>query len=148
MSKTYRFAIKNNGHLYNTWVTKTKHGKSRTQTKSTGLGNLAADIAARAIVGAIKTGDKPAKKTYRLCKDPTLALQKRQEAEAQLSRELGLPQNNTFGGTKMDSLDLKIVDLFPGKIVRKDLTALMKRGAKEASGSRSAALSRAKPSAE
>ena len=129
MSKTYRFAIKNNGHLYNTWVTKTKHGKSRTQTKSTGLGNLAADIAARAIVGAIKTGDKPAKKTYRLCKDPTLALQKRQEAEAQLSRELGLPQNNTFGGTKMDSLDLKIVDLFPGKIVRKDLTALMKRGA-------------------
>lgn len=29
----------------------------------------------------------------------------------------------------MDSLDLKIVDLFPGKIVRKDLTALMKRGA-------------------
>ena len=129
MSKTYRFAIKNNGHLYNTWVTKTKHGKSRTQTKSTGLGNLAADIAARAIVGAIKAGDKPAKKTYRLCKDPALALQKRQEAEAQLSRELGLPQNNTFGGTKMDSLDLKIVDLFPGKIVRKDLTALMKRGA-------------------
>ena len=129
MSKTYRFAIKNNGHLYNTWVTKTKHGKSRTQTKSTGLGNLAADIAARAIVGAIKAGDKPARKTYRLCKDPTLALQKRQEAEAQLSRELGLPQNNTFGGTKMDSLDLKIVDLFPGKIVRKDLTALMKRGA-------------------
>lgn len=29
----------------------------------------------------------------------------------------------------MDSLDRKIVDLFPGKIIRKDLTALMKRGA-------------------
>ena len=29
----------------------------------------------------------------------------------------------------MDSLDRKIVDLFPGKIVRKDLTALLKRGA-------------------
>ena len=29
----------------------------------------------------------------------------------------------------MDALDQKIVDVFPGKIVRKDLTALMKRGA-------------------
>ena len=29
----------------------------------------------------------------------------------------------------MDSLDQKIVDSFPGKIVRKDLTAMMKRGA-------------------
>jgi len=129
MSKTYRFAIKNNGHLYNTWVTKTKHGKPRPQSKSTGLGNLAADIAARAIVGALKAGDKPTNRRYKLCKDPTEALRKRQEAEARLSQELNLPQNNTFGGTKMDSLDLKIVDLFPGKIVRKDLTALMKRGA-------------------
>ena len=29
----------------------------------------------------------------------------------------------------MDSLDKKIISLFPGRIVRKDLTALMKRGA-------------------
>lgn len=29
----------------------------------------------------------------------------------------------------MDDLDRKVVDVFPGKIVRKDLTALMKRGA-------------------
>ena len=29
----------------------------------------------------------------------------------------------------MDALDAKIVDNFPGKIVRKDLTAYMKRGA-------------------
>ena len=63
MSKTYRFAIKEKGHLYNKWVTKRKYGKSRTQRKSTGLGRLAADIAARAIVGAIKAGDKP---VYRL----------------------------------------------------------------------------------
>ena len=129
MSKTYRFAIKNNGHLYNTWVTKTKHGKSRPKSKSTGLGNLAADVAARAIVDAMKAGDKPTNRTYKLCKDPTEALRKRREAEERLSQELNLPQNNTFGGAKMDSLDLKIVDLFPGKIVRKDLTALMKRGA-------------------
>lgn len=126
MSKTYRFAIKEKGHLYNKWVTKRKYGKSRTQRKSTGLGRLAADIAARAIVGAIKAGDKP---VYRLCKDPAEALRKRQEAERQLSRELDVPQNNTFGGTKMDSLDRKVVDVFPGKVVRKDLTTLMKKGA-------------------
>lgn len=126
MSKTYRFAIKEKGHLYNKWVTKRKYGKSRTQRKSTGLGRLAADIAARAIVGAIKAGDKP---VYRLCKDPAEALRKRQEAERQLSRELDIPQNNTFGGTKMDSLDRKVVDVFPGKVVRKDLTTLMKKGA-------------------
>lgn len=29
----------------------------------------------------------------------------------------------------MDNLDQKIVDAFPGRIVRKDLTAQMKRGA-------------------
>ena len=126
MSKTYRFAIKEKGHLYNKWVTKRKYGKSRTQRNSTGLGRLAADIAARAIVGAIKAGDKP---VYRLCKDPAEALRKRQEAERQLSRELDIPQNNTFGGTKMDSLDRKVVDVFPGKVVRKDLTTLMKKGA-------------------
>lgn len=126
MSKTYRFAIKEKGHLYNKWVTKRKYGKSRTQRKSTGLGRLAADIAARAIVGAIKAGDKP---VYRLCKDPAEALRKRQEAERQLSRELDIPQNNRFGGTKMDSLDRKVVDVFPGKVVRKDLTTLMKKGA-------------------
>ena len=74
----------------------------------------------------MKAGDKPA---YRLCKDPAEALQRRQEAERRLSRELDIPQNNTFGGTKMDSLDRKVIDLFPGKVVRKDLTTLMKKGA-------------------
>lgn len=33
------------------------------------------------------------------------------------------------GGGNMDALDRKIVDVFPGKIVRKDLTAMLKRGA-------------------
>lgn len=33
------------------------------------------------------------------------------------------------GGSNMDALDQKIIDHFPGKIVRKDLTAMLKRGA-------------------
>ena len=36
---------------------------------------------------------------------------------------------NYTGGNDMDALDRKIVDCFPGKIVRKDLTAMLKRGA-------------------
>ena len=126
MSEIYRFTIKNNGHLYDTWVTKSKNGKIRTQRKSTILEKLVVDLAARAIVAAIKTGNKP---VYRLCKNPAEALRKRQEAERRLSRELDIPHNNTFGGTKMDSLDRKVIDLFPGKVVRKDLTTLMKKGA-------------------
>jgi ATP-dependent Lon protease len=47
-----------------------------------------------------------------------------------LEQELDLPIKTSFGGSRnMNSLDRKIVDTFPGKIVRKDLTALMKRGA-------------------
>ena len=126
MSKTYRYAFKDKKHAYNIWVTKRKYGKSRTQHKPTGLGRLAADITARAIVAAMKAGDKP---VYRLCKDPAEAIRKRQEAERRLFQELDIPQNNTFGGTKMDSLDRKVIDVFPGKVVRKDLTTLMKKGA-------------------
>lgn len=35
----------------------------------------------------------------------------------------------TGGNNHMDALDHKIVESFPGKIVRKDLTAMLKRGA-------------------
>lgn len=41
-------------------------------------------------------------------------------------------QARTFeytGGNTMDALDLKIIKHFPGKVVRKDLTAMLKRGA-------------------
>ena len=33
------------------------------------------------------------------------------------------------GHCEPDNLDAKIVEAFPGKVVRKDLTAIMKRGA-------------------
>ena len=50
-------------------------------------------------------------------------------AARQLEKELDLPQKNMIGGTKMNSFDTKVIDAFPGKIVRKDLTGLMKKGA-------------------
>lgn len=36
---------------------------------------------------------------------------------------------NGFGGNNMDEFDRKVIELFPGKSVRKDLTSLMKKGA-------------------
>ncbi len=57
------------------------------------------------------------------------AIRQRRNADEALSKELDLPQNNKYGGNKWTLWIKKIVDSFPGKIVRKDLTAMMKRGA-------------------
>ena len=47
----------------------------------------------------------------------------------QLERELEIPQYSRVGGNIMDEFDRKVIDAFPGKAVRKDLTGLMKKGA-------------------
>ena len=130
MPKTYRYAIKTKGAGYNTWVTKQSYGKSTKRTNNNPgiLSGVVSDVAARAIVGAIKPEISRHQK-LKICRNPEEIMQRRREADARLNQELDLPTNNTFGGIKMDLLDQKIVELFPGKIVRKDLTALMKRGA-------------------
>jgi ATP-dependent Lon protease len=48
---------------------------------------------------------------------------------ASLESEMQIPNNQTYGGSKMNDLDRKILDTFPGKVVRKDLTSMMKKGA-------------------
>ena len=50
-------------------------------------------------------------------------------AQRNLESIMDIPQENLIGGIGMDMLDRKIIDAFPGKVVRKDLTALMKKGA-------------------
>lgn len=50
-------------------------------------------------------------------------------AQEQLEAEMSIPVRNTFGGNIMDEFDRKVIDAFPGKSVRKDLTSLMKKGA-------------------
>lgn len=121
MPINYKYKFKPKGKGYNVWVTKQKHGKSHNaSSKSNGiLGDMVADVTARAIVGAICPEQKRNHKTYRLCRDPAKVMRQRRNAEAELSKELDLPQNNKFGGDKMDSLDQKIVDNFPGKIDQK-----------------------------
>ena len=131
MPTSYKYKFKPKGKGYNVWVTKQKHGKPHNSSNNSNsiLGDVVADVAARAIVGAITPEQKKKLKTYRLCRDPAEAMRQRRNADEALSKELDIPQNNKYGGNKMDSLDQKIVDSFPGKIVRKDLTAMMKRGA-------------------
>lgn len=79
--------------------------------------------AAGMLIGAyILSGLTPEKKKrrYRLSGQPVLPPARIEEPE------------RTFdytGGSTMDALDQKIVSSFPGKIVRKDLTAMLKRGA-------------------
>ena len=51
------------------------------------------------------------------------------ENDRKLERDIQIPQGLTYEGVNMDILDQKIVKTFPGKVVRKDLTAMMKRGA-------------------
>ena len=68
-------------------------------------------------------------KKYKVVRQPQ---QRSYAADSALEREMQIPiceNYNTCGGNKMDSLDRKIIDSFSGKIVRKDLTALMKRAA-------------------
>ena len=50
-------------------------------------------------------------------------------AQEQLEAEMSIPVRNAFGGNIMDEFDRKVIDAFPGKSVRKDLTSLMKKGA-------------------
>lgn len=131
MPTSYKYKFKPKGKGYNVWVTKQKHCKPHNSSNNSNsiLGDVVADVAARAIVGAITPEQKKKLKTYRLRRDPAEAMRQRRNADEALSKELDIPQNNKYGGNKMDSLDQKIVDSFPGKIVRKDLTAMMKRGA-------------------
>ena len=114
MSTTYKYKFKPKGKGYNVWVTKQRHGKPHnTPKKDNGiLGKVVADVAARAIDGAISTNQKQKFKPYHLCRDPVEAMRQRREADAKMDKELDLPQNNKLGGSKMDALDLKIVDSF------------------------------------
>lgn len=129
MPTIYRYKIKT-GKGYDVWATKNRPSKLQKKPPKTGpLGNAIINVASRAIVKAASSGLRARRSGIRAYKNPAELERERRVADATLERDLDLPQNNQFGGSKMDSLDKKIVELFPGKIVRKDLTALMKRGA-------------------
>lgn len=118
MTKTYKYTIKTK-HGYNTWKTKTVRGKRRLKKNrsSNEFETLLSTEAAKSLVHIISIQSKPGNLRDRLI-------------EMKLFEEdLKMPINQTYGGHRMNELDRKILEYFPGKVVRKDLTTLMKKGA-------------------
>ena len=92
------------------------------KSKPSALGNALATLIARGVAVSLC---KPYLKKRKAAK-------KREEPMTPLPPARFEREEHTFhytGGNTMDELDQKIVSSFPGKIVRKDLTALLKRGA-------------------
>ena len=98
------------------FYTKTYVERKNLSTKKDSFGDLAASVLARGAAHALMGSSK----NYAPPKQPNLPPANLQPPERDFQ---------FTGGTSMDALDRKIVNCFPGKIVRKDLTALLKRGA-------------------
>ena len=125
--RTYKFKAKTK-QGYSVWVTRTQHGTPRMRAnKRKRSSGVATDIAANVLARAIVTASNSGTASVSSRKPPRLR-DRRRELQL-LEAEMEIPRNNTYGGHRMDALDRKIVDIFPGKVVRKDLTALMKKGA-------------------
>lgn len=125
--RTYKFKAKTK-QGYSVWVTRTQHGTPRMRAnKRKHSSGVATDIAANVLARAIVTASNSGTASVSSRKPPRLR-DRRRELQL-LEAEMEIPRNNTYGGHRMDALDRKIVDIFPGKVVRKDLTALMKKGA-------------------
>ena len=79
MTTSYKYKFEPKGKGYNVWGTKQKHGKPHNSSNNSNsiLGDVVADVAARAIIGAITPEQKKKLKTYRLCRDPAEAMRQR-----------------------------------------------------------------------
>ena len=126
--RTYKYKLKTKRGS-DVWVTKIQHGSPRMRAIKSNRGNsgsvvdIAANVMARAIMNSVSPGIRSTtnRRPPRL-RDRVKELQL-------LEAEMEIPTHNTYGGHRMDALDRKLIDNFPGKVVRKDLTALMKKGA-------------------
>lgn len=126
---TYHFTPKNAG--YRVWVTKQQNGRPRNKVRrsSNHLSDALINTAAKAIMNGIKTGSGGKRRALRLCHNPAQWMSCPQRDAVALLPEIGAMQTDNSGGSNMDLLDQKIIESFSGKIVRKDLTSLIKRGA-------------------
>ena len=105
------------------WYTRDMYVKNKSDTdnarpKRTGLGDLAVAVG----VGLVRSSLREARRRTAAAGGDQSSL-----PPAKFEEET---QNFVYtGGNTMDGLDRKIIEAFPGKIVRKDLTAMLKRGA-------------------
>ncbi|WP_294489791.1 BREX system Lon protease-like protein BrxL [uncultured Ruminococcus sp.] len=127
--KTRKFRLK--GVTGRPWVTIQGTTKREVQAKRDRENREA--LRSMAAVGSIGsklllTPDKK-KRIYRYRTLHKRSIPDHKAAQEQLEAQMSIPVRNTFGGNIMDEFDRKVIDAFPGKSVRKDLTSLMKKGA-------------------
>ena len=102
----------------NSWASKQRPRRPKAQGGSSPLAGYLSRVAARALLSAV-SGNPRRLRLKRLSRPP-------------LPPAVMEDNKTAFhytGGTAMDELDKKIISHFPGKMVRKDLTAMLKRGA-------------------
>lgn len=119
--------LKKEKHSADHFVTVTKHTKKKLKKSKANyswMSDLAAKGIASVVVGTLSTIED----SRRIKRKPRRLVDFAQSLRS-LEEELDIPVGNRFGGYGMDMLDRKVVDTFPGKVVRKDLTTLMKKGA-------------------
>ena len=127
--KTRKFRLK--GVTGRPWVTIQGTTKREVQAKRDRENREALrSIAAVGSIGLklLLTPDKK-KRIYRYRTLHKRTVPDHKAAQEQLEAEMSIPVRNAFGGNIMDEFDRKVIDAFPGKSVRKDLTSLMKKGA-------------------
>jgi len=125
--KTYKFYTQKG--CYKRWTTKTSYsgGKTSNSHSSGFTGVLARDLTNAIFSRKRNSGNASGRRITR----PVAIRHIRKTFKidnAPLERYMDVPEQHEFKGKNMTELDSKIVSAFPGKIVRKDLTALMKRG--------------------
>lgn len=125
--KTYKFYTQKG--CYKRWTTKTSYSSGKTSSSySGGFANAIARDLTNAIFSRKRIGTST---SVRKINRPIAVRYIRETFKtdnAPLERYMDVPEQQEFKGKNMTELDSKIVSAFPGKIVRKDLTALMKRG--------------------
>lgn len=127
--KTRKFKVKNG--IGGTWVTlqgTTKHEVQTTRDREN-RETLKSIVTVCAIGSKLLLSPEKKKRIYRW-----RAAQSRREpnyyaANKQLESEMSIPVGSVIGGMIMDEFDKRVIEAFPGKAVRKDLTGLMKKGA-------------------
>ena len=130
-TKRYKFRSKGRFTSHEVWVTRQHLAKIEIQAKR----NREAD---RVLHDMMSCGSLALKLMLKADKRPKIAREiligkKRNidydAAQRQLDSMMNVPQGRFTGGKRMDILDKKLIEYFPGKVVRKDLTSLMKKGA-------------------
>lgn len=130
-TKKYKFRPKGRFSNKEIWVTQQHPTRREVQAKRNReneqtlhqLYNCSAVVLKR----LLKSGRKP-----KIARNISIAQGKQVDyaaAERNLENVLDAPAYQRFGGVSMDTFDKKIIEYFPGKVVRKDLTSLMKKGA-------------------